>query len=52
MEKIKLSEKVIKEQVRDYIREKRTLLNNILQRKGNWIGHVLTRNCLVHDSIE
>ena len=32
--------------------EKRTLLNNILRRKANWIGHTLRRNCLLHDAIE
>ena len=30
----------------------RTLLNNILHRKVNWIGHILRRNCLNHDAIE
>jgi hypothetical protein len=30
---------------------KRTLLN-ILRRKGHWIGHILRRNCLLHDAIE
>jgi hypothetical protein len=35
MEKVKWSEKVTNEQVLDRIREKRTLLNNILHRKAN-----------------
>ena len=35
MGKIKWSEKVSNEQVLDRIREKRTLLNNILRRKAN-----------------
>ena len=52
MEKIKWSEKVTNEQVLDRKGEKRTLLNNILRRKANWIGHILRRNCLLHDSIE
>ena len=39
------------EQVLEGIREK-TLLNNILRRKVNWIGHILRRNCLLHDLIE
>jgi hypothetical protein len=52
MEKIKLSEKVTNEQVIGRIGEKRTLLNNILRRKANWIGHILRRNCLLHDVIE
>ena len=52
MEKIKWSEKVINEQVLDRTGEKRTLLNNIRFRKANWIGHILRRNCLLHDAIE
>ena len=44
MEKIKWSEKVTNEQVLDHIGEKRTLLNNILGRKVNWIGHILRIN--------
>ena len=43
MEKIKWSEEVTNEQVLDRIGEKRTLLNNILRRKVNWIGHILRR---------
>ena len=34
------------------ILEKRTFLNNILRGKVNWIGHILRRNCLLHDAIE
>ena len=52
MEKIKWSEKVTNKQVLDREGEKRTLLNNILRRKANWIGHILRRNCLLHDAIE
>ena len=52
MEKIKWSEKVTNEQVLARIGEKRTLLKNILRRKANWIGHILRRNCLLHDDIE
>ena len=51
-EKIKWSKKVTNEQVLDRIGEKRTLQNNILRRKANWIGHILRRNCLLHDAIE
>ena len=40
------------EQVLGRIEEKRTLLNNILRRKANQIGHILRRNCLLHDAIE
>ena len=38
MEKIKWSEKLANE-VLKHIGEKRTLLNNILDRKVNWISH-------------
>ena len=41
MVRLKWSEKVTNEQVFDRIGEKRTLLNNILRRKANWIGHIL-----------
>ena len=40
MEKVKWSEKETNEQVLECIGEKTTLLNNILQRKANWIGHI------------
>jgi len=43
MKKIKWSEKVTNEQVLDHLGEKRTLLNNILHRKANWINHILRR---------
>jgi len=41
IEKITWLEKVTNEQVLDHIGEKRTLINNILCRKANWIGHIL-----------
>ena len=37
MEKIKWSEKVTNEQVLERIGDKRTLVNNILRRKANWV---------------
>ena len=39
-------------EVLERIGEKRTLLNNILRRKPNWISHILKRNCPLHDVIE
>jgi hypothetical protein len=50
MEKIIVRES--NEEVLEHVREKRTLLNNILHKKVNWIGHILRRNCLFHDAIE
>ena len=53
MEKIKWSEKVTNEQVLDRIGEKRTLLNNILRRKANWICHILREEIASYnDAIE
>ena len=48
MQTIKWPEKVTSIEVLDRIGEKRTLLNDILRRKVNWIGHVLKINCLLH----
>ena len=52
MGKIKLSYKLTNEHVLQRIRKKRTLLNNTLRRKAYWIGHILTRNSLLHDAYE
>ena len=52
MKKIKWSEKAINEEVLERVGEKMTLLNKILCRKFNLIGHILRRNCLLHDAIE
>ena len=49
MENIKWSEKVTNEKVLERIGGKRTLLNTILSRKVNWIGHILRGNCLLHN---
>jgi hypothetical protein len=49
MERRKWSKKVTNEQVLERRAEKRTLLNNILHRKANWIGHILGRNCLLRE---
>ena len=52
MEKIKWSKKVTNEEVLECLGEKNTLLNNMLCRKADWIGHMLRRNCHLHDAIE
>ena len=48
----KWSEKVTSEEIFKRLGEVRTLLNNIICRKANWIGHILRRNCLLHHVIE
>ena len=47
----KWSENVTNEQVLERITDK-TLLNNILCKKANWIDHIERRHCLRHDAIE
>ena len=41
--------KLANEQLLESIEGERSLLNNILRRKANWIGHILKRDCLPHD---
>ena len=52
MKKIKYSTKISNGEVIEHIEEKRTLLNILLPRKANWIGHILRRSCLLHEAIE
>ena len=40
------------EEVPKHIGEKRKLLNNILRRKANWLGHILRSYCLLYGAIE
>ena len=50
-EKIKSSRKVTNKEAPENVGEKTTILNNILRRRVNRIGHILNRNCL-HHSLE
>jgi hypothetical protein len=34
------------------VKEDRNILNRVKQRKANWIGHILSRNCLLKHIIE
>ena len=34
------------------VNEQRNILHEIRKRKANWIGHILRRNCLLHQVIE
>ena len=45
---IKLPEEV----ANGHIVAKRTLLNNVLRKIVNWIGHILRKYCLLHDATE
>ena len=44
MEKIKWSQKITNEEVLEQIGDNRTLLNNLLRRKANWIVQLFVTN--------
>ena len=46
MEKISWTDHV-KDEILHRIKDERSILNKIKQRKANWIGYVLHRNCLL-----
>ncbi|PNF41645.1 hypothetical protein B7P43_G07643 [Cryptotermes secundus] len=47
MEKISWTDYVKNEEVLIRVSEQRNILHKIRKRKPNWIGHVLSRNCLL-----
>ena len=47
MEKISWTDHVINEEVLLRVNEQRNILHEIRKRKANWIGHILSRNCLL-----
>ena len=52
MEKISWNDHVRNEDVLLRVKEQRNILHEIRQRKANWIGHILRRNCLLQRVIE
>jgi len=52
MEKISWTDHVRNEEVLLTVKEQRNILHEIPKRKGNWIGHILRRNCLPQRVIE
>ena len=50
--KVKWKDTVTNEEVLSRVNVKRSILDTVLRRKANWIGHILRRNCLLHDVIE
>ena len=52
MEKISWTDHVRNEEVLLRVNEQRNILNEIIKRKANWIGHILRRNCLLKQVIE
>ena len=52
IEKIRWTDHVRNEEVLLRVNEQRNILHEIRKRKANWIGHILRRNCLLHNVIE
>ena len=52
MEKISWTDHVRNEEVLLRVNEQRNILHEIRKRKANWIGHMLSRNCLLKQVIE
>ena len=52
MEKISWTDHVRNEEVLLRVKAQRNILHEIRKRKGNWIGHILRRNCLLQRVIE
>jgi hypothetical protein len=52
MEKISLTDRVRNEEVLHRVKEERDTLRTIKRWKANWIGHILSRNCLLEQVIE
>jgi hypothetical protein len=52
MEKISWTDHVRNEDILLRVKEQRNILHEIHRRKGNWIGHILRRNCLLQRVIE
>ena len=52
MEKISWTDHVRNEEVLLRVSEQRNILHDIRKRMANWIGHMLSRNCLLQRVIE
>ena len=51
MEKISWTDHVRNEEVLLRVNEQRNILREIIKLKANWIGHILSRNCLLKQVI-
>jgi ribosomal 50S subunit-associated protein YjgA (DUF615 family) len=52
MEKISWTDHVRNEEVLHGVREERNIIHTVRRRKGNFIGHIMRRNCLLKHVIE
>ncbi|MGX9339109.1 hypothetical protein, partial [Pantoea dispersa] len=49
IEKVKWTDRMTNDEVLRRVGEKKAILNTILQRKANWIGHILRHGGLIHE---
>jgi hypothetical protein len=47
MEKIIWTDRVTNEEVLRRVKEEKNIIHTVKRRKGNWIGHILRKNCLL-----
>ena len=52
MERVKWTNKIKNAVVLERVGEGRIMLELIRKRKRNWLGHWLSRNCLLKDALE
>jgi hypothetical protein len=52
MEKVSWTDHVRNEEVLLRVKEYRNILHEINKRKAYWVGHILSRNCLLQQVIE
>jgi hypothetical protein len=52
MDKIIWTDRVRNEEVLHRVKEERNILHTIQRSSGNWIGHILRRNCLLKHIIK
>jgi uncharacterized GH25 family protein len=52
MEKISWTDHVRNEEISLRVKEQRNILHEIRNRKANWIGHILRRNCLYNGLLQ
>ena len=52
MEKISWTDRVRNKELLHRVKEEKNILHFITRKNGNWIGHILDRNCLLKHTIQ
>jgi len=52
MERISWTDPVRNKELLHRVKEERNVLHTVKRRNANWIGHILSRNCLLKHVIE